>query len=58
MEQPAVEPALDVTPAVAEAPDEPEAATEASPEAEAAAAVLEGVLDALGAAHHRPFSRG
>ncbi len=54
VEQPAVEPAHVVTPAVAKAPDEPEA----SPEAKAAAAVLEGVLDALGAAHHRPFSRG
>jgi hypothetical protein len=36
---------------------EPEPVVEPPPPALDAAAVLDGVLDSLGAAHHRPFSR-
>jgi hypothetical protein len=38
-------------------PPEPEPVVEPPPPALDAAAVLDGVLDSLGSAHHRPFSR-
>jgi hypothetical protein len=37
---------------------EPEPEPELTPDAQQALLVLDGALDALGAAHHRPFSRG
>jgi hypothetical protein len=41
-----------------EEPTEPEPAPPAAQDANELRAVLDGALDALGAAHHRPFSRG
>jgi hypothetical protein len=37
---------------------EPQPEPELTPDAQQALLVLDGALDALGAAHHRPFSRG
>jgi hypothetical protein len=49
-----------LTPAAEEAEPEPEPAEPADPavDPERARAILDEALDALGAAHHRPFSRG
>jgi hypothetical protein len=41
-----------------EPPVAPPAAATAGPSADEVRAVLERMLDDLGAAHHRPFSRG
>ncbi|HWF73285.1 MAG TPA: hypothetical protein VG186_08070 [Solirubrobacteraceae bacterium] len=46
------------TPMVEPAPDPPPVAPPAPPSSIDPDAVLVGVLDKLGAAHHRPFSRG
>jgi hypothetical protein len=60
---PVQEPPPEPDPVVAEEPSEP-AEPEAEPEPDAALdrtnaqAALEGALEALGSAHHRPFSRG
>jgi hypothetical protein len=45
-------------PAVAEPEPEPVEPEPTDPEAERVRAILDGTLDALGQAHHRPFSRG
>jgi hypothetical protein len=43
---------------IAEAPETVAEAPEPDPQLEKTAAILETILDDLGAAHHRPFSRG
>jgi hypothetical protein len=56
VEEPAV---LLVPTAVEEPPPAEEAASDEAPlDPERAQAILDGALDALGSAHHRPFSRG
>ena len=54
-DQPEPEPEPDAEP---ELQPEPEPEPEPTPAAQQALLVLDGALDALGAAHHRPFSRG
>jgi hypothetical protein len=54
----AEEPALDVAEEPALEPAEEPAAGPASLDPERARLILDEALDTLGAAHHRPFSRG
>jgi hypothetical protein len=44
--------------AAAEGEMEPEGEVQEQLDPERAQAILDGALDALGSAHHRPFSRG
>ena len=56
-EEPAADPVAD-GPAPEPVPDEPAADEPSDPDARDLQAILDDVLDALGSAHHRPFSRG